>query len=112
MAALLEKYQKPTEALKYYIEVCYLDLNGPENTGGIKDADLRASLNIRDFNIEGADLAPAVIDKILEIIIGLKLDEKQVLQQFMQVAERNHINLKLPLSPEKAWKRFSDELYL
>jgi hypothetical protein len=112
MAALLEKYQQPAEALKYYIEICYLDLNGPQNTGGLKDHNLRASLDIRDFNTEGGLLASAVVGKVLEIILTLKLNEGQVLQQFMQVANRNHTNLKLPVSPEKAWKIFSDELYL
>lgn len=112
MAAILEKYEKQAEALRYYMEVSYLDLNGPQNTGGIKDQELRASLDVRDFTIEDAFLAPAVIDKILEIVLGLKLDEPQVCKEFMKVAERNHANLKLPVSPETAWKKFSDELYL
>jgi DNA-directed RNA polymerase subunit RPC12/RpoP len=112
MAAILEKDEKPAEALKYYLEVCYLDLNGPQNTGGIENPELRASLNVQDFTIEDAFLAPAVIDKILEIIIGLKIDENQVCQEFMQVAERNSANLKLPVSPQTAWKKLSAEFYL
>jgi DNA-directed RNA polymerase subunit RPC12/RpoP len=112
MAAILEKYGKAAEALKYYLEVCYLDLNGPRNTGGIEDPELRISLNVQDFTIEDAFLAPAVIDKILEIILGLKLDENQVYQEFMKVAERNNANLKLPVSPETAWKKLSVEFYL
>lgn len=112
MAAILEKDEKPAQALKYYLEVCYLDLNGPQNTGGIQDQELRTSLNVQDFTIEDAFLAPAVIDKILEIILGLKLDENQVRQEFMQVAERNSNNLKLRVSAETAWEKLSAELYL
>lgn len=112
MAAILERYERAAEALKYYLEVCYLDLNGPQNTGGIEDPELRTSLNVHDFMIEDAFLAPAVIDKILEIILGLKLDENQVCQKFMRVAERNSANLKLPVSPETAWEKLSAELYL
>lgn len=112
MAAIIEKDDKPAEALKYYLEVCYIDLNGPQNTGGIGDPELRASLNVQDFMIEDAFLAPAVIDKILEIILGLKLDENQVCQKFMQVAEHNRNNLKLHVSPEAAWSKLSDEIYL
>lgn len=112
MAAILEKDEKPVEALKYYLEVCYLDLNGSQNTGGIGDPELRASLNVRDFTIEDAFLAPAIIDKILEIILGLKFDENQVCQEFMKVSERNSANLKLPVSPETAWEKLSAEFYL
>ena len=112
MAAILEKDEKPVEALKYYLEVCYLDLNGPQNTGGIEDPELRASLNLQDFMIEDAFLAGAVIDKILEIILALKLDENKVCQEFMRVAERNSVNLKLSVSPETAWEKLSAELYL
>jgi len=111
MAAILEEHEKPAEALKYYLEVCYLDLNGPQNTGGA-DQELLTSLNMQDFMINDAFLAPAVIDKILEIVLVLKLDENQVYQEFMRVAERNKANLKLPVSPETAWKKFSAELYL
>jgi len=112
MAAILEEHEKPAEALKFYLEVCYVDLNGPQNTGGIEDPELRVSLNVRDFTIEDAFLAPAVIDKIIEIILGLKLDENQVCQEFMLVAERNRRNLKLDVSPETAWHKLSDELYV
>jgi DNA-directed RNA polymerase subunit RPC12/RpoP len=111
MAAILEEHEKPAEALKYYLEVCYLDLNGPQNTGGA-DPELLTSLSMQDFMINDAFLAPAVIDKILEIVLVLKLDENQIYQEFMQVAERNKANLKLPVSPETAWKKLSAELYL
>jgi hypothetical protein len=112
MAAILEKDEKPAEALKYYLEVCYLDINGPQNTGGIQDQELRSSLNVQDFTIEDAFLAPAIIDKIFEIILSLKLDENHVSQEFMKVSERSSANLKLPISPEAAWEKLSAEFYL
>jgi DNA-directed RNA polymerase subunit RPC12/RpoP len=112
MAAILEEAERLKEALKYYLEVCYIDANGPQNTGGIEDPELRASLNLQDFMIEDALLAPAVINKIIEIILVLKLDETQVYQEFMDVAERNSANLKLPVSPDTAWKKISAEFYL
>jgi hypothetical protein len=62
--------------------------------------------------VEDAFLAPALIDKIIEIILGLKFDENQVCQEFVQVAERNRKNLKLPVLPETAWRKLSDEVYL
>ncbi len=111
MAAILEKHEKLSGALRHYLEVCYLDLNGPQNTGGMEDPELRAAINVRDFMIEDAFLAPAVIDKILQIILRVNLDEDQVHQQFMEVAELNRANLKLPVSPEIAWNKLSAELY-
>jgi len=40
MAELLKKEGKTTRALQFYLEVCYHDLNGPNNTGGVTDKDL------------------------------------------------------------------------
>lgn len=112
MAALLERNQKPKKALKFYFEVCYLDLNGPQNTGGVSDPAIRTSLNVQDFDLKDAWLAPAVLDKLLELILVLKLDEDQVSKDFMEVAETACRNLKLPVSPHKAWEEISAGLYL
>jgi hypothetical protein len=112
MAIILEKYENPAEALKYYLEVCYLDLNGPQNTSGIEGQKLRTSLKVQDFMIEDGFLAPAIIAKIIEIILGLKFDEDKVCQVFLQVAERSRKNLKLPVLPETAWRKVSDEIYI
>ena len=40
MAELLRKETKLKHALQTYLEVCYLDLNGPNNIGGMNDPDL------------------------------------------------------------------------
>jgi len=112
VAALLERNQKPEKALRFYFEVCYLDLNGPQNTGGVNDPALRTSLNVQDFNLKDAWLAPALVDKILELILILRHNEAQVYKDFMSVAEIASRNLKLPVLPQKAWDEISAGIYI
>ncbi len=106
MAAVLEQKGELDDALRLYLEVCYLDLNGPQNRG-----DMPLS-GMRDFMVNVAFLAPAVVAKVLEMIFALKLDEHQVGSNFMQIAEHNNHNLKLPLSPTETWRKLSAELYV
>ena len=40
MAEIFRKENRLSAALGGYLEVCYLDLNGPSNTGGVDDAEL------------------------------------------------------------------------
>lgn len=103
MAAVLEKGGSFLKSLRFYFEVSYLDLNGPENGGG--------SPYSRDFDIKNAFLAPAVIAKTLELIAKLKMEEEQVHQLFKEMAELNYKNLKLPIAPAAAWTKLSSQFY-
>jgi uncharacterized Zn finger protein (UPF0148 family) len=112
MAAVLDDEGKLEAALGYYLDVCYLDLNGPQNRGQIVTNGKSKVAPGHDFLLEDAFLAPAVVAKITEIILALKLNEHQVRNDFMHFAKREMHGLKPPVSPERAWEKLSAELYL
>ena len=76
MGAVLEENGKRIETLRYYLEVSYLDLNGPQNRGRLVTDETTSVLPGMDFEVSDACLAPTVVDKIIELILVLKQDEK------------------------------------
>ena len=69
MAEILRKTSKLNDALLIYLEVCYLDVCGPVNTGGRRENGFRRS--------EGL-LAPGVTSRIANIICELGMSEKDM----------------------------------
>jgi uncharacterized Zn finger protein (UPF0148 family) len=114
MAAVLEQEGRLRPALRHYLEVCYLDLNGAQNRIQIVTDGKTMIGPGHDFVREHAFLAPAVVAKIIEMILSLKLDEHEVKDDFVHFAGREIPNLKLepPLSTERVWKELSAELYI
>lgn len=106
MAAVLEQEEKDLDALNTYLEVCYLDLNGPRNIGGLHDPDCPP------FSVDEAFVAPAIEGKVTELLARLRLDEFQAQRAFTERAQRVHRNLRLPVSPEEAWRTLSNLLYV
>ncbi|MDP3478202.1 MAG: hypothetical protein Q8R88_00420 [Desulfoprunum sp.] len=108
MGDILKKESKDLEALDTYMEVCYLDVNGPNNCC-TRDPEI-----LRDyppFDPKMAFVAPGVIGYIDNIIGNYRLTQEQVEQRFIKVAERIHKSLKLPVVPERAWKILKKEIY-
>jgi hypothetical protein len=106
MGAVLENNGKLESALRHYLEVCYLDLNGPQNRGTIiTNGESRVAPG-RDFSPNDAFLAPTVVSKIKEIIVRLQLSELQVKDDFMRFAEREMRGL-LPVTADQAWNKLS-----
>lgn len=111
MAEILRKEAKSAEALAFYLEVCYLDLNGPNNTGGLTDREL-----LREFppwNPKGptADLAPGIIDRAARIIDDDSLAPAAVEEIYYKRASALHNSLRLPLAPARAWPRVREALF-
>ncbi len=108
MAEILTKESKYAQALSCYLEVCYLDLNGPNNCGGIRDQQILK--DFPPFNPKDGDLAPGVLGRINDIVDNsdgqLNVNEAM----FIDVARRAHTSLRLPLPPEKAWVKLRREL--
>jgi predicted RNA-binding Zn-ribbon protein involved in translation (DUF1610 family) len=103
MAEILRQEMKLREALRTYLEVCYLDLNGPNNRGGMTDPEL-----LRRFPPftpdESAFLAPGVVDRIRQVIRKLKLTEKEIKDLFFEQNSHIENSLRLPLTPEACWQ--------
>jgi len=109
MAEILRKESKLEMALVRYIEVCYLDLNGPRNISNADEEFLRAFPPF-DPNESWAELAPAIVDRIWRICKKLDINKDALKIMFLG---HNHIvetNLKLPLSADTAWAEMEKEL--
>lgn len=110
MGGVLEKEGKFPDSLATYLEVCYLDVNGPSNTGGYQNTELLKKL--RAFSPDEAFLAPAVIDRIVELLNQLELSEEDGKRIFYEHNRRVENNLKLPVTINQAWELLSKEIYL
>lgn len=110
MAELVRKEGKSKTALLYYLWVCYLDLNGPDNAEGRQNyPDLLREYP--PFNPKLAINAPGVIYHVTRIINKLSLNESEAHQIFDKVARKEYKGLKLPISPEEAWQKLRKELF-
>lgn len=109
MAEILRREMKLKNALQTYLEVCYLDLNGVRNVGGINDPEILKEFPPFDPK-ELAFLAPGVIDLIKRIVLKLNLRKDEVKQIFVEHNSRSKKSLRLPLSTEEAWLSLDKEL--
>ena len=109
MAEILRGEMKLKDALGTYLEVCYLDLNGVNNTGGMRDPELLKEFppfNPKDL----AFLAPGVIDLIKRIVLKLGLSKDEIKQIFVAHNSRIEKSLRLPLSAENSWQSLEKEI--
>lgn len=104
MAEILRKENKLQNALMFYMEVCYLDLNGPNNIGGIKE------YGVEPFSLEDAFLAPGIVKRVKILVNKLSLDPEEAKGVFIKIAHKVEKNMKLPLSPKLAWNKIENEL--
>lgn len=105
MAKILAKEERHKDALLMYLEVYYLDLNGPNNTGGLK------YYKMSPFSTDLAVLAPGVVKLVIKLIKLLNLDELEVKKLFYRISNRLGDSLKLPVVPKKAWTDLSNEIF-
>lgn len=107
MAEQLRKEEKWKMALQTFLEVCYLDLNGPTNGNSSKDAGLLK--DFPPFNLEIGGLY--YTDVIKKIIPKTDLTTDQLKEIFLKDGHNLKEALSLPLSPEKAWLTIEQELF-
>lgn len=105
MAEILLAESKMKQALSMYLEVTYLDVNGPCNTSGY------SSKEFPPFQKSDAMIAPGVINRISKLIRNLSLSDDDMNSIFHEIAETNYKNLKLPVKPDAAWKKIKKELF-
>ena len=105
MASVLENdYRNIEKALHSYLEVCYIDINGPRNLGGLSDPELLEKFP--PFSSEESFLAPSVVTKISELSGMLHLKHNDIKTIFMEISGTVFRNLKLPVTPDQAWEQF------
>ena len=104
---MAEKMNVSEAGLLLFLEVCYFDLNGPNNLGGIESERNTAAPFEPD---RWGFLAPAVINKIKKLRSQLNLANDQIKTRFFDQNNPVFKNLKLPLAPEECWLTFKNEL--
>ncbi len=108
IAESLRRLGKTKASLTAYLEVCYLDVNGPENVGAINDPELLTECP--PFRPDTAQLARGLLWEVETMRQGLKLNPNQLRGAFLSAAANDHRSLNLPVSPEEAWRKLSQEL--
>lgn len=98
-----------SEALSLLLEVCYIDLNGPNNCGGMRNfPDLLK--DFPPFKPDPNGLAPVLVDYVNLISSYLNLLESDIQEQFLQIARRVQSQFDTPLPPNEAWEIFRHHL--
>lgn len=109
MGDVLKKDSKWEQALGMYLEVCYVDVNGPNNMGGIPRDQWQGLVN--PFDPTMGFLAPGVIEYIRKISTKLGVDIKTLKKLFLDHARKQSRSLGIyPISPEQAWDKLEQEL--
>lgn len=103
----LKKLGDRKRALILYLEICYTDLNGPQNRGGMPRSMLKEHPM---FDLKWAFLAPAAVDNIKEIMIDQNISIDNIRSSFLALAEQYHKHSKFPVDPKKAWASLEKEL--
>lgn len=112
MGELLRSECRFSDALSRYFEVCYFDLNGPNNYGDISDdpelykAAFRevTGRELKPFDPDIGELYPGILVIVRYLIKKLEISLAEARTRFLKVTERLEKTLRLPLSPEIAWK--------
>jgi hypothetical protein len=98
------------KALAIYHEVCYIDLNGPNNSGALREwPDLMKEHP--PFRPDPQGLAPAVVDLLNGILIFLAVDPEEIKDQFLEVAKRVQKEIGTPLEPGDAWLQLQSRIH-
>ena len=107
MADILRKEKRLKNALYFYLDVFYLDLNGPNNMGGTSPGLLK---EFPPFRPNEAMIAPGIKKRILSIIKHLGLDTKETENLFKDMVKEQYSFIELPISAEKAWKAIEAQI--
>jgi len=100
MAEILRKWsRRPREALQFYLEVFYLDLNGPVNTGGNR--------RVKPFDQRQAFIAPVVVRRIRRLAKKADVTPAELRQMLIRAAETVGPS-GLPVGPQTCWRRLRD----
>lgn len=110
MAEILRKESQFKQALVAYLEICYIDLNGPSNIGNVPDPEILKEYPPWDYKNLGM-LAPGIIERIAKIIKKICIPQDDVKVMFFKQATEIKERLCLPVPVTKAWENLSKELF-
>lgn len=102
MGQILLSESKYRDALPIFIEVLYLDINGPMN--------IDPSISKRRFDSTMGMVVPYVLGEYLSLIEKNGLPQEAAESEFVKEATKLQKNLKPRIGPEGAWKRIKKEM--
>lgn len=92
------------EALKLYLEVCLVDLNGPRNCG---TRDTAITSRFPPFDPSNAFLAPGVVNRAKDVADELQVPEPALERLFEDLGKNVGAALGLPRSAGDAWRELA-----
>lgn len=99
---LLKRENKFKEGLFSFLEVAYIDLNGPNNMGGNYSQEcLKLYPEFAPEN--SGDLPPGMLGELYGMINKLQIDKEEVKELFLQHNINVYSYLGMPLKPEECW---------
>jgi hypothetical protein len=104
MAQFLTCESRHRAALDTFLEVSYLDANGPNNIGSIVH-------DYPPFSRKYAFQAPAIVNFTETLANWLDLTRRDLKEAYSKIAERLYEDMNLPVSPEDGWNDLEFELY-
>lgn len=108
MADQLMRESEFQRALNLYLEVIYLDQNGPQNCGGYVDAEFLKEFP--PFDLTLAFLAPGMVDLIQRLGRRLEISLDDIKTAYIEHNASVHRSLALPKSPESTWPDLANAL--
>lgn len=106
MANFLTRRMKLKNALRVYLEVCTLDLNGATNGNAQKTPELLKEFP--DFDLRQAFVAPGVLGQVNLIAAELEMN-REVLKDFYMV-NNSAFHMRLPLTSRACWIKLENAL--
>ena len=112
MAEILGKENKLKGALKMYLGVCYLDINGATNMLTDENGDVISDTEyFKPFDSELKFLAPGVIDRIQKIIKKLELNKEEVKEIYTNFAKIEQRSTRAPIVPSECFDELEMEIW-
>src|SRR5271165_6105971 len=99
MGDILKKEARYREALDTYLEVCYLDLNGPNNCGTLDPSILK---EFPPFDPKDESVAPVVVCYVVDILERQNMSKNDARTRFCEIAAKVQHTLNLPVAPDQA----------
>ena len=109
IAKLFFKAKNYEAAFKEYLEVQFLDLNGPNNAIKMNGVPLKGC---PAFTPDAAFIAPGIVYEIERIVNKLNLDIASIEDEFLSYSEILRRELNLPLTAEAAWNKLKKDIEL
>ncbi|HZW39393.1 MAG TPA: hypothetical protein VFF33_08855 [Ignavibacteriaceae bacterium] len=108
IARSLEREIRINEAFQFFLEVFYLDVNGPNNCGTKNQKILKDFPPFDGYSF----IPPGIIYSLNDLMAQLRIKKNDVENIFIEVAKKLSEKIRiLPVNPEKAWEIYEKDIF-